>query len=61
MMIFHLAMSFILQQHCVKSMRIRSYSSPHFPAFGLNTERSPYLSEFRVKILGNIGILDFGS
>ena len=22
-----------------KSVRIRSYSSPHFPAFGLNTER----------------------
>ena len=26
-------------QHCVKSVRIRSYSGPHFPAFGLNTER----------------------
>ena len=25
--------------HCVKSVCIRSYSSPHFPAFGLNTER----------------------
>ena len=25
--------------HCVKSFRIRSYSGPHFPAFGLNTER----------------------
>ena len=24
---------------CVKSMRIRNYSGPHFPAFGLNTER----------------------
>ena len=24
--------------HCVKSVRIRSYSSPHFPAFRLNTE-----------------------
>ena len=24
---------------CVKSVRIRSYSGPHFPAFGLNTER----------------------
>ena len=23
----------------VKSVRIRSYSGPHFPAFGLNTER----------------------
>ena len=29
--------------HCVKSVRIRSYSGPHFPAFGLNTE---YLSVF---------------
>ena len=25
--------------HCVKSVRIRSYSGPYFPAFGLNTER----------------------
>ena len=24
--------------HCVKSVRIRSYSGPHFPAFGRNTE-----------------------
>ena len=25
--------------HCVKSVRIRSYSGPYFPAFGLNMER----------------------
>ena len=25
--------------HCVKSVNIRSYSGPYFPAFGLNTER----------------------
>ena len=25
--------------HCVKCVRIRSYSGPHFPAFGLNSER----------------------
>ena len=34
---------------CVKSARIRSYSGPHFPAFGLNTERyriQEYLSVF---------------
>ena len=24
--------------HCVKSVRIRSYFGPHFPAFGLNTD-----------------------
>ena len=24
--------------HCVKSIRIRSYSGPYFPAFGLNTD-----------------------
>ena len=29
--------------HCVKSVRIRSFSGPYFPAFGLN---SPYLSVF---------------
>ena len=26
-------------KHCVKSARIRSYSGPHFPAFGQNTKR----------------------
>ena len=26
-------------KHCVKSVHIRSFSSPYFPAFGLNTER----------------------
>ena len=25
--------------YCVKSVRIRSYSGPHFPGFGLNKER----------------------
>ena len=29
----------ISNTHCVKSVRIRSFSSPYFPAFGLNTER----------------------
>ena len=24
--------------HCIKSVRFRSYSGPHFPVFGLNTE-----------------------
>ena len=27
-------------QHCVKSVRIRSYSGPYFPAFGLNTDQT---------------------
>ena len=25
--------------HCVKSVGIRSFSGPYFPAFGMNTER----------------------
>ena len=29
----------IIEMHCVKTVRIPSYSGPHFPAFGLNTER----------------------
>ena len=35
--------------HCVKSVRIRSYSGPYFPAFGLNTER--YGVKMRNKII----------
>ena len=30
---------FQLTFHCLKVVRIRSYSGPHFPAFGLNTKR----------------------
>ena len=29
----------LLELHCAKRVRSRSYSSPHFPAFGLNKER----------------------
>ena len=29
----------IINHHCVKSVCIRSYSGPYFPAFGLNTEK----------------------
>ena len=32
--------------HCVKSVRIRSYSGPYFPAFGQNTERYQNNSEY---------------
>ena len=31
----------------MKSVCIRSFSGPYFPAFGLNTERYEYLSIFR--------------
>ena len=33
---------FLTDLHCVKSVRIWSFSGPHFPAFGLNTERTKY-------------------
>ena len=34
---------------CVKSARIWNFSGPHFPAFGLNTERySGYSTSLRV-------------
>ena len=37
---FHFRVIFSVNyNHCVKSVPIRSYSGPHFPAFGLNTER----------------------
>ena len=28
-----------IETHCMKSVRIRSYSGAHFPTFGLNKER----------------------
>lgn len=30
---------FCLEKHWVKSVPIRNYSGPHFPTFGVNTER----------------------
>ena len=30
----------LYEYHCVKNVRIRSYSGPYFPAFGLNAERN---------------------
>ena len=34
-------------RHCVKSVRIRSFSGTYFPAFGLNKETSPYSVRMR--------------
>ena len=40
---YHISIILLLKNnlatHCVKSVRIRSYSGPYFPASGLNTER----------------------
>ena len=35
----------IYNEHCVKSIRIRSYSGPHFSAFRLNMEKGFYAVE----------------
>ena len=35
------------ETHCVKSVRIWTFSGPYFPAFGLNTER--YEVSFRIQ------------
>ena len=37
--LFQTMLIWCYEKHCVKSVHIRSYSGPHFPAFGLNTER----------------------
>ena len=37
----------MFDMHCVKSVRIRSHSGPHFPAFGLKTER--YFLSLRIQ------------
>ena len=35
----------LIDTHCIKNVRPRSYSGSHFPIFGLNTERSVRLWE----------------
>ena len=39
--------AYMLTFNCVKSARIRYYFGPHFPAFGLNTER--YSESLRIQ------------
>ena len=46
----------LLAKHCATSVRIWSYSAPHFPSFGLNTgkhgqEKTPYLDTFHTALL----------
>ena len=50
------------QKHCVKSVRIWSYPGPHFPAFGLNTERYGVLwcfRNFKYETLSNVFVETF--
>ena len=42
---------FLTFQHCVKSVRILSYSGSYFPAFGLNTERYGHRIKFECRKL----------
>ena len=44
----------ILKHHCVKSVRIRSYSGPYFPAFGLNTRGTISNSKY---YLSNLNVI----
>ena len=39
--------------HFVKIVHIRSYSGPHFPVFGLNTERYFVILKMRIRITPN--------
>ena len=41
--------------HCVKSVRIRSYSGPYFPAFGLNIQSE--CGKIRTRIIPNTDTL----
>ena len=43
---FALLLTGMCSKHCVKCVRIESYSGSHFPAFGLNTESTKYLFVF---------------
>ena len=45
-MLLHVCSQIQLFLHCVKSVHIRSFSGPYFPAFGLITKRCEYLSVF---------------
>ena len=38
-LLISLSYTHLLSLHCVKNVRIWSFPGPHFPAFGLNTER----------------------
>ena len=41
--------------HCVKSVRIWSFSAPYFRAFGLNKKKMRSISPYSVPVRGNTG------
>ena len=59
-----LAENYFCKNHCVESVRIRSFSGQHFPAFGLNTEIyrvnlhiQSECGKIRTRIATNIGTI----
>ena len=41
------------KKHCINGVRIRNYSGPYFPAFGLNTERYSVSLRIQYKVREN--------
>ena len=50
-----LKISFLVTWHWVKSVRIRRFSGPYFPAFGLNMERYGIRTKYSLKVSPNAG------
>ena len=55
----------LLNLHCVKSVRIRSFSGPYFPAFGLHSRIQSECGKIRTRKTTNTdtfhAVLDLGS
>ena len=45
--IISLSVTILNVDHCLRSVRIQSFSGPYFPAFGLNTERYSLCGKIR--------------
>ena len=53
-----LSLDLLTKKHCVKGVRIRSFCSPYFPAFGLNTDqKNSKYGHFSRSEISNITIL----
>ena len=55
LMVSVLKICFLVTWHWVKSVRIRRFSGPYFPAFGLNMERYGIRTKYGLKVSPNAG------
>ena len=56
---FIFTLTVFIVSHCVKSVQMRSFSGPYFPAFGLNTEKYFHILLISKQLKNKVNFLHF--